>query len=179
MSFNLHRRSFVKELDFTPDELRFLLTLSADLKGAKYGGYQRRGLRGKEIALIFETSSTRTMTSFEAAAYDQGAHVTYLGPAIRTHVGRGPGVNRLHLGSPGVVGGPTEGATGGGGPVDADDNALHGGLLHVCPWARVGRRWPAATAAGWRALDCEAVSTTVRWHMTSTTQGTVHAWRRT
>jgi len=71
----------VKELDFTPDELHFLLKLSADLKAAKYGGYERRNLVGKEIALIFEKSSTRTMTSFEVAAYDQGACVTYLGPS--------------------------------------------------------------------------------------------------
>jgi ornithine carbamoyltransferase len=81
MSFNLHGRSFVKELDFTPGELRFLLRLSADLKAAKYGGYERQRLERKEIALIFEKSSTRTMTSFEVAAYDQGAHVTYLGPS--------------------------------------------------------------------------------------------------
>ena len=81
MSFNLHGRSFLKELDFTPDELRFLLKLSADLKAAKYGGYEQRRLAGKEIALIFEKSSTRTMTSFEVAAYDQGACVTYLGPS--------------------------------------------------------------------------------------------------
>src|SRR3954468_20513880 len=80
MSFNLHGRSFLKELDFTPDELRFLLRLAADLKAAKYGGYEQRRLAGKEIALIFEKASTRTMTSFEVAAYDQGAHVTYLGP---------------------------------------------------------------------------------------------------
>jgi ornithine carbamoyltransferase len=81
MSFNLHGRSFLKELDFSPDELRFLVKLSADLKAAKYGGYERRRLEGKEIALIFEKSSTRTMTSFEVAAYDQGACVTYLGPS--------------------------------------------------------------------------------------------------
>jgi ornithine carbamoyltransferase len=81
MSFNLHGRSFVKELDFTSDELRFLLKLAADLKAARYGGYERPRLEGKEIALIFEKSSTRTMTSFEVAAYDQGAHVTYLGPS--------------------------------------------------------------------------------------------------
>src|SRR5687768_16162892 len=81
MSFNLHGRSFLKELDFTPVELRFLLKLAADLKAAKYGGYEQRLLERKEIALIFEKSSTRTMTSFEVAAYDQGAHVTYLGPS--------------------------------------------------------------------------------------------------
>ena len=81
MALNLHGRSFLKELDFTPDELRFLLKLSADLKAAKYGGYEQRRLDGKEIALIFEKSSTRTMVSFEVAAYDQGANVTYLGPS--------------------------------------------------------------------------------------------------
>jgi ornithine carbamoyltransferase len=81
MAFNLHGRSFLKELDFSPDELRFLLKLAADLKAAKYGGYERQRLVGKEIALIFEKTSTRTMTSFEVAAYDQGAHVTYLGPS--------------------------------------------------------------------------------------------------
>jgi ornithine carbamoyltransferase len=81
MALNLHGRSFVKELDFTPDELRLLLKIAADLKAAKYGGYECRRLDGKEIALIFEKSSTRTMTSFEVAAYDQGAHVTYLGPS--------------------------------------------------------------------------------------------------
>jgi ornithine carbamoyltransferase len=81
MSFNLHGRSFLKELDFTPGELHFLVRLSADLKAAKYGGYERQQLAGKEIALIFEKASTRTMTSFEVAAYDQGASVTYLGPS--------------------------------------------------------------------------------------------------
>jgi ornithine carbamoyltransferase len=70
----------LKELDFTPAELHYLLELSADLKAAKRGGYERHRLEGKEIALIFEKTSTRTMTSFEVAAYDQGAHVTYLGP---------------------------------------------------------------------------------------------------
>ena len=53
-------RSFLKELDFTPDELRFLLDLPRDLKAAKYGGYEQQRLAGKEIALIFEKSSTRT-----------------------------------------------------------------------------------------------------------------------
>jgi ornithine carbamoyltransferase len=81
MAFNLHGRSYVKELDFTPEELRFLLKLAGDLKAAKYGGYEQPRLEGKEIALIFEKSSTRTMTSFEVAAHDQGAHVTYLGPS--------------------------------------------------------------------------------------------------
>ena len=86
MAFNLRNRSFVKLLDFTPAEIKFLLKLSADLKAAKYGGYEQPRLSGKNIALIFEKSSTRTRTSFEVAAYDQGANVTYLGPA-GSHIG--------------------------------------------------------------------------------------------
>jgi ornithine carbamoyltransferase len=80
MAFNLRNRSFLKELDFTPEELKFLLKLAADLKAAKYGGYEQPRLKGKNIALIFEKTSTRTRCAFEVAAYDQGAHVTYLGP---------------------------------------------------------------------------------------------------
>jgi ornithine carbamoyltransferase len=81
VAFNLRNRSFVKLLDFSPEEIKFLLKLSADLKAAKYGGYEQPRLRGKNIALIFEKTSTRTRTSFEVAAYDQGANVTYLGPS--------------------------------------------------------------------------------------------------
>src|SRR3954447_15799752 len=81
MPFNLRNRSFLKELDFTPDELRFLLKLSAELKAAKYGGYETPRLEGKNIDLIFEKTSTRTRTAFEVAAKDQGAHVTYLEPS--------------------------------------------------------------------------------------------------
>jgi len=81
MAFNLRNRNFVKLLDFTPEEIKFLLKLSADLKAAKYGGYEQPNLTGNNIALIFEKSSTRTRTSFEVAAYDQGANVTYLGPS--------------------------------------------------------------------------------------------------
>jgi ornithine carbamoyltransferase len=77
---NLRNRSFVKVLDFTPEEIRFLLSLSRDLKAAKYAGYEQPRLAGKNIALIFEKSSTRTRCAFEVAAHDQGAHVTYLGP---------------------------------------------------------------------------------------------------
>jgi ornithine carbamoyltransferase len=80
VAVNLRNRSFVRELDFTPAELRFLLKLGADLKSAKYGGYERQRLAGKNIALIFEKTSTRTRTAFEVAAHDQGAHVTYLEP---------------------------------------------------------------------------------------------------
>jgi ornithine carbamoyltransferase len=81
MPSNLSNRSFLKLLDFTPEEIRFLLDLSADLKAAKYANTEQQRLRGKNIALIFEKSSTRTRCAFEVAAYDQGAHVTYLGPS--------------------------------------------------------------------------------------------------
>lgn len=80
MALNLRNRSFLKELDFSPDELRFLLKLSVDLKAAKYGGYEQQRLKSKNIALIFDKASTRTRCAFEVAAFDQGAHVTYLGP---------------------------------------------------------------------------------------------------
>jgi ornithine carbamoyltransferase len=81
MAFNLRNRSFVKEIDFEPRELRFLLQLSEALKLAKYAGTEVRRLEGKEIALIFEKTSTRTRSAFEVAAFDQGAHVTYLDPS--------------------------------------------------------------------------------------------------
>ena len=81
MAFNLRNRNFLKELDFTTEELKFLLKLSAELKAAKYGGYEQQKLKGKNIALIFEKTSTRTRCAFEVAAYDQGARVTYLGPS--------------------------------------------------------------------------------------------------
>jgi ornithine carbamoyltransferase len=80
MAFNLRNRDFLKLLDFTPHEIEFLLNLSADLKKAKYAGTEQPRLTGKNIALIFEKGSTRTRCAFETAAYDQGAHVTYLGP---------------------------------------------------------------------------------------------------
>lgn len=81
MAFNLRNRSFLKLLDFTPAEIRFLLDLSVDLKKAKYAGTEQQRLKGKNIALIFEKDSTRTRCAFEVAAFDQGAHVTYLGPS--------------------------------------------------------------------------------------------------
>jgi ornithine carbamoyltransferase len=81
MSFNLRQRSFLKEPDFSPKEWKFLLGLSADLKAAKYAGTEQPRLRGKNIALIFEKTSTRTRCAFEVAAHDQGAHVTYLDPS--------------------------------------------------------------------------------------------------
>jgi ornithine carbamoyltransferase len=80
MGFSLRNRSFVKELDFTPQEWRHLLSLAAHLKAAKYAGTERPHLSGKNIALIFEKTSTRTRCAFEVAAFDQGARVSYLGP---------------------------------------------------------------------------------------------------
>lgn len=80
MAFTLRHRNFLKELDFTPQEWRHLLQLASDLKRAKYAGIEVARLRGKNIALIFEKTSTRTRCAFEVAAYDQGAGVTYLDP---------------------------------------------------------------------------------------------------
>ncbi len=80
MGFNLKGRSLLTLLDFTPKEIEFLLKLAADLKAAKYAGTEQQMLKRKNIALIFEKSSTRTRCAFEVAALDQGAHVTYLGP---------------------------------------------------------------------------------------------------
>jgi len=80
MGYNLRNRNFLKLLDFTPREINFLLDLSFDLKAAKYAGYEQQRLKGKNIALIFEKTSTRTRCAFEVAAFDQGAQVTYLGP---------------------------------------------------------------------------------------------------
>ena len=80
MAINLKKRSFLKLLDFTPAEIQYLLDLAADLKAAKKAGTEKQTMKGKNIALIFEKTSTRTRCSFEVAAYDQGAHVTYLGP---------------------------------------------------------------------------------------------------
>jgi len=81
MPVNLRNRSFLKLLDFTPTEIKFLLDLSFDLKHAKYAGTEQKTLKGKNIALIFEKTSTRTRCAFEVAAFDQGAQVTYLGPS--------------------------------------------------------------------------------------------------
>jgi len=81
MAFNLRNRSFLKLLDFTPKEIKFMLDLAVDLKKAKYAGTEQQNLKGKNIALIFEKSSTRTRCAFEVGAMDQGANVTYLGPS--------------------------------------------------------------------------------------------------
>jgi ornithine carbamoyltransferase len=81
MTIDLRGRNLLKELDLTPDEWRFLLDLAAELKAAKQQGRERRHLEGRNIALIFEKTSTRTRCAFEVAAFDQGAHVTYLEPS--------------------------------------------------------------------------------------------------
>jgi ornithine carbamoyltransferase len=80
MKINLQNRSFLKLLDFTPEEIRYLLDLSIKLKNAKKEGKEKKKLKGKNIALIFEKTSTRTRCAFEVAAFDQGANVTYIGP---------------------------------------------------------------------------------------------------
>ncbi|MFI5761362.1 MULTISPECIES: ornithine carbamoyltransferase [unclassified Streptomyces] len=81
MATDLVGRSFLKELDFTAAEFRGLVELAAELKAAKKAGTERRRLQGKNIALIFEKTSTRTRCAFEVAAADQGAHTTYLDPS--------------------------------------------------------------------------------------------------
>ena len=86
MGFNLKNRHFLKIDDFTPQELSFILQLSGTLKATKYTKSEIPRLEGKNIALIFEKDSTRTRIAFEVAAYDQGAHVTYLGPT-GSHIG--------------------------------------------------------------------------------------------
>ena len=80
MSFNLNNRHLLSLVHHTEQEIRFLLDLSRDLKRAKYAGTEQQTLKGKNIALIFEKTSTRTRCAFEVAAYDQGAQVTYIDP---------------------------------------------------------------------------------------------------
>jgi ornithine carbamoyltransferase len=83
---DLHGRSFLTLADYSADELRYLIDLAAELKAAKKEGREERKLAGREIALIFEKDSTRTRCAFEVAAYDQGAHVTFIGPS-GSHMG--------------------------------------------------------------------------------------------
>ncbi|MFY9263503.1 MAG: ornithine carbamoyltransferase [Actinomycetaceae bacterium] len=78
---NLFGRNFLKLLDYTPEEIRYLLDLSADLKAKKQQGVEHRYCTGKNIVLLFEKASTRTRCAFEVAGYDLGMHVTYLDPA--------------------------------------------------------------------------------------------------
>lgn len=86
MSFNVRNRSFLKLEDFSPQEIQLLLHLAVELKAAKYARTEVQQLRGRQIALIFEKDSTRTRSGFEVAAFDQGAHVTYIGPS-GSHIG--------------------------------------------------------------------------------------------
>jgi ornithine carbamoyltransferase len=81
MAFNLRNRNFLKLLDFSPKEIKFMLDLSIDLKKAKYAGTETQLLKNKNVALIFEKASTRTRCAFEVAVNDQGGNVTYLGPS--------------------------------------------------------------------------------------------------
>lgn len=81
MKINLKNRNFVKLLDFSSEEITYLIDLAAKLKKDKYSGNEKQHLTNKNIALIFEKASTRTRCAFEVAAYDQGAHITYLGPS--------------------------------------------------------------------------------------------------
>ena len=76
--FNLRNRNFLTLMDFSPKEINYFLDLARDLKRAKYAGTETQTLKGKNIVLLFEKTSTRTRCSFEVAARDQGAHVTYL-----------------------------------------------------------------------------------------------------
>ncbi|MCB2297591.1 ornithine carbamoyltransferase [Clostridium tagluense] len=87
MMFNLRNRNFLTLMDFSPKEINYFLDLARDLKRAKYAGTEQQTLKGKNIALIFEKSSTRTRCAFEVGALDQGAHVTYLGPT-GTQIGK-------------------------------------------------------------------------------------------
>ena len=80
MSFNLRNRSFLTLMDFSQKEILYMLDLAKDLKKAKYTGTEQPKLKGKNVVLLFEKDSTRTRCSFQVAAQDQGAYVTYLGP---------------------------------------------------------------------------------------------------
>jgi len=80
MEMNLKNRNFLKLLDFSPEEIIYLIELASKLKKAKKSGLEEQMLFGKNVALIFEKASTRTRCAFEVAAFDQGAHATYLGP---------------------------------------------------------------------------------------------------
>ncbi|GAA5423135.1 ornithine carbamoyltransferase [Tetragenococcus halophilus] len=85
--YNLRNKNFLTLRELSSNDMEFLLDLAENLKAAKYTGTEQQKLKGKNIALIFEKDSTRTRCSFEVAAYDQGAHVTYLGPS-GSHMGK-------------------------------------------------------------------------------------------
>ncbi len=94
MSINLRNRNFLKLLDFKPEEIKYLLDLAADLKKAKKNGTEQQKLKGKNIALIFEKSSTRTRCAFEVAALDQGATCNI--PGTKRFADRTKGVNERY-----------------------------------------------------------------------------------
>ncbi|EPR9086219.1 ornithine carbamoyltransferase [Cronobacter dublinensis] len=81
MTINLKNRNFLKLLDYTPAEIQYLIDLAITLKADKKAGREKKTLTGKNIALIFEKTSTRTRCAFEVGAFDQGAQVTYIGPS--------------------------------------------------------------------------------------------------
>src|SRR6476619_5720890 len=83
---DLRGRNFLTLAEFSTEEIRYLIDLAAELKAAKREDREEQRLTGKEIALIFEKDSTRTRCAFEVAAYDQGAHVTFIGPS-GSHMG--------------------------------------------------------------------------------------------
>ncbi len=90
MAFNLRNRNFLKLLDFTPREIQYMIDLAIDLKKAKYGGYERKHLTGKNIALIFEKTSTRTRCAFEVAAFDQALRSPTSARAVPRSATRSP-----------------------------------------------------------------------------------------
>lgn len=86
--FNLKNRNFLTLMDYTHKEIEFLINLAKQLKIAKYTGTEKKNLKGKNIVLLFEKTSTRTRCSFEVAAMDQGANVTYIGPNGGSQIGK-------------------------------------------------------------------------------------------
>ncbi|GMA44706.1 hypothetical protein GCM10025853_21630 [Tetragenococcus halophilus subsp. halophilus DSM 20339] len=94
--YNLRNKNFLTLRELSSNDMEFLLDLAENLKAAKYTGTEQQKLKGKNIALIFEKDSTRTRCSFEVAAYDQGAHVTYLGPS-GSHMGKKKQLKILHV----------------------------------------------------------------------------------
>ena len=97
MAVNLKGKSFLTLMQFTPEELRYLLDLGHDLKAKKRMGIKGDLLEGKNIVLLFEKTSTRTRCSFEVAAYDLGMHVTYLDPASSQFGGKESGADTARV----------------------------------------------------------------------------------
>src|SRR5215218_8673846 len=105
---DLRGRHLLTLADYSPEELTYLLDLAVDLKAAKRDGREEQRLVGKEIVLIFEKDSTRTRCAFEVAAYDQGAHVTFIGPSgCTTRSSTAASARTLRAGSPSGQGYPS------------------------------------------------------------------------